>query len=71
MSKGGEVGDDCHRETVTGHRSRGDRTRGSSVQSVVDQWRGLDLVDQTLEALLTRHDKGESSQMMTYADEII
>ena len=41
------------------------------VRSVVDQWRGLGLVDRTLEALLTERGIGESGQVMTYADESI
>ena len=51
MSKGKEVGEVVE---FTGADRMQDRTLILRVRSVVDQWRGLGLIDRTLEALIDR-----------------
>ena len=58
MSKGDEV--DEVKEIIGADRTQ-DQTLDLRVRSVVNQWHGLSLDDQTLEALLTGHGEGESA----------
>ena len=59
MIKGDEVGE--VKEIIGADRTQ-DRTLDLRVRSVVNQWRGLSLDDQTLEALMIGLGGGASSQ---------